>query len=199
MFFLTYVKGTQVNEWVIAINQWLARQIQGGIDQMDERLWNETAALFARQFVDSLAQENARSILQAGIKMKGEDIDAYVVEFEELTRLAGYRFNVPQTIEAFTDGLPTGLYQRILEIDQPATYEQWKQAATNRQQQYIHMKARLKAHRGGFTSARPRGWAPQRQLQDLNAMDTLAGRTHRHITGSEEVNPATMTSSAYLP
>ncbi len=87
--------------------------------------------------------------------MKGEDIDTYVVEFEELTRLAGYQFDVPQTIEAFTDGLPTGLYQRILEIDRLVTYEQWKQAATDRQQQYIHMKARLKAHRGGFTSARP--------------------------------------------
>ena len=61
--------------------------------------------------MDSLAQENTRSMLRAGIKMKGEDIDAYMVEFEELTRLAGYQFDVPQTIEAFTDGLPTGLYQ----------------------------------------------------------------------------------------
>jgi len=175
MFFLTYIKGMQVNEWVIAVNRWLARQIQGGINQMDERLWNKVAASFARRFVDSLAQENARAILQAGVKMKGEDIDAYMVEFEELTRLAGYRFDVPQTIEAFTNGLPTGLYQRILKIDQPITYKQWKQAATDRQQQYIHMKAQLKAHRGGFTSARPRGWAPQRQLQDPNAMDTTAG------------------------
>src|SRR6266702_7378819 len=36
MFFLTYIKGMQVNEWVIAVNRWLARQIQGGINQMDE-------------------------------------------------------------------------------------------------------------------------------------------------------------------
>ncbi len=131
--------------------------------------------------------------------MKGEDIDVYMVEFKELTHLAGYRFDIPQTIEAFTNGLPTGLYQRILEIDRPITYEQWKQAATDRQQQYIHMKAQLKAHRGGFTSARPQGWAPQRQLQDPNAMDTSAGRTRGRIAGSEEVNPAMMTSSAYLP
>ncbi len=107
--------------------------------------------------------------------MKGEDIDTYVVEFEELTRLAGYHFDVPQSIEAFTDGLPMGLYQQILEIDRPVTYEQWKQAATDRQQQYIHMKACLKAHKGGFTSARPQGWAPTRPLSDLNAMNTMAG------------------------
>ncbi len=40
-----------------------------------------------------------------------------MVEFEELVRLAEYRFDVPQTIETFTDGLPTGLYQKILKID----------------------------------------------------------------------------------
>ncbi|SRR6266702_1241403 len=117
MFFLTYVKGAQVNEWVIAVNQWLARQIQGGINQMDKRLWNEVAASFAQRFADSLAQENARSMLRTGVKMRGEDINTYVVEFKELIRLAGYCFDVPQTIEAFTDRLPMGLYQQILEIN----------------------------------------------------------------------------------
>ena len=72
--------------------------------------------------------------------MKGEDIDAYIVEIEELIRLAEYRFDVPQTIETFTDGLPMGLYQKVLELDRPTMYEQWKQAAINRQQDYIHMK-----------------------------------------------------------
>ena len=85
-------------------------------------------------------------MLHTGIKMKGEDIDAYIVEIEELIHLAEYRFDVPQTIEVFTDGLPTGLYQKILELNRPQTYDQWKQAAINRQQDYIHMKVRLKAH-----------------------------------------------------
>jgi len=141
---------------------------------MDERLWNEVAASFAQQFTDSLTKENTQSILRQGVKMKGEDIDTYIVEFKELIHLAGYHFNIPQTIETFTDGLPTGLYQKILEIDRPTTYEQWKQAATDQQQQYIHMKARLRAHRGGFMLTRPQGWAPTRQLLDPNAMDTSA-------------------------
>ncbi len=131
--------------------------------------------------------------------MKGEDINTYVVEIEELIRLAEYRFDVPQTIETFTDGLPTGLYQKILKLDQPCSYEQWKQAAINHQQDYIHMKARLKAHRGGVTTSRPRGWMPQRMLMDPNAMDTSAGRTRGCIAGSEEMNPATMTSNVYAP
>ena len=131
--------------------------------------------------------------------MKGEDIDAYIVEIEELIRLAEYRFDVPQTIEMFTDGLPTGLYQKVLELDRPATYEQWKQAAINRQQDYIHMKARLRAHCGGVTTSCPRGWMPWQMTPDPNAMDTSAGRTRGRVTGSEEMNPATMTRGGYIP
>ncbi len=93
----------------------------------------------------------------------------------------------------------TGLYQKVLELDRPATYDQWKQAAINRQQDYIHMKARLKAHRGGVTTSRPRGWMPQRMLTDPNTMDTSAGRTRGRITGSEEMNPATMPQGGYVP
>src|SRR6266571_3078088 len=136
----------------MAVNRWLGRQIQGGIANNDERLWNEVATSFTRRFADSLAKENAQAILCAGVKMKGEDIDAYIIEIEELIRLAEYRFDVPQTIETFTEGLPTGLYQKILELDRPRSYDQWKQAAIDRQQDYIHMKARLRAHRGGTTS-----------------------------------------------
>ncbi len=132
--------------------------------------------------------------------MKGEDIDAYIIEIKELIRLAEYRFDVPQTIETFTDGLPTGLYQKVLELDRPTTYEQWKQAAINRQQDYIHMKARLKVHcGGGVATPRPRGWMPRQMMPDPNTMDTSAGRTRGRVTGSEEMNPATMPRGGYVP
>ena len=131
--------------------------------------------------------------------MKGEDIDTYIIEIEELIQLAEYRFDVPQTIEVFTDGLPTGLYQKILELNRPITYNQWKQAAINHQQDYIHIKAQLKAHCRGITTSRPRGWMPQQMLTDPNAMDTSAGRTRGRITGSEEMNPTTMPHRGYIP
>ncbi|SRR6266702_77505 len=124
MFFLTYIKEAHVNEWVVAINQWLAHQLQEGINPEDEQLWNEVAASFIRRFADSLAKENAQSLLQQGVRMRGEDIDIYVVKFKELVRMAGYQFDVLQMIETFTDGLPTGLYQKILKINCPVTYEQ---------------------------------------------------------------------------
>ncbi len=104
------------------------------------------AASFLRHFANSLAKEKAQSLLRDGIKMKGEDIDSYIAEFEEAVRTAGYRFDIPQTIETFTEGLPVGLYQKVLKFDQPQSYEQWKQAAIDRQQMYMHMKARLRTH-----------------------------------------------------
>jgi len=61
------------------------------------------------------------------------------------------------------------------------------------------MKAQLKGHQGGFTSSRPQGWMPSWQLTDPNAMDTLAGRSHRRVTGSEEINPNTMPQGGYVP
>ncbi|SRR6266702_3501840 len=125
-----------------------------------------------------MEKENAQAILRDGIKMKGEDIDEYLAKFEELVRLASYRFDIPQTIETFAEGLPMGLYQKILEMDRPNTYEQWKHAAIQRQQLYICLKARLSAHRGRNTSHQPAqqgGWMPQGQLTNPNAMDTSAG------------------------
>ena len=63
----------------------------------------------------------------------------------------------------------------------------------------MHMKARLRAHRGGNTPSRPRGWAPTQQLSNPNAIDTSAGRTRGRIAGSEEMNPATMPRGGYIP
>jgi len=74
--------------------------------------------------VDNLAKEKAQSNLQEGIKMKGEDIDSYIAEFEEVVQMAEYWFDVPQTIKTFTEGLPMGLYQKVLEYDRPHSYEQ---------------------------------------------------------------------------
>ncbi len=138
-----------------------------------------------------MEKENAQAILQEGIKMKGEDIDEYLAKFEELVRLAGYRFDMPQTIETFAEGLPMGLYQKILEMDRPNTYEQWKHAAIQRQQLYMRLKARLNTHRGRGTNHQPTwrgGWMPQGQLPDPNAMDTSAGQTQGRIMGSEDIN-----------
>ena len=112
MFFVTYIQGLLVNEWVIAVSRWLNRQIQNGIADDNEDLWTEVAVAFTRCFANTLERERAQVELKRGIKMKDGDIDMYMANFEQLARKAGYRLDTPQTINIFTDGLPQELYRR---------------------------------------------------------------------------------------
>ena len=126
MFFLTYIQGPLVNEWVIAVSHWLNRQIQNGIADDNEDLWTEVTVAFTRCFTNTLGRERAQAELKRGIKMKDGDIDMYVANFEQLARKAGYRLDTPQTIDIFTDGLPQELYAKVYQFDEPRNYEEWK-------------------------------------------------------------------------
>ena len=79
MLFLTFCKGPLMVTWASTIAHDLsnrARQPNVGIN--DERLWTYMADSFHQQYVDTQEKERAEDILQRGIKMKGEDLDAYI-------------------------------------------------------------------------------------------------------------------------
>ena len=127
--------------------------------------------------------------------MKDGDIDAYVANFEQLARKAGYRLDTLQTIDIFTDGLPQELYAKVYQFDEPRNYKEWKNATIRRQEQYIHMKAKLDLHHPKnqlprFPQQRG-GWTPTRNLvprfRDPNAMDTSADRARARLADAEEV------------
>ena len=42
-----------------------------------------------------MEQEHAEDVLQRGIKMKGENLDDYIAQYEALTLEAGYRQDDP--------------------------------------------------------------------------------------------------------
>ena len=60
--------------------------------------------------------------------MKEGDLDTYITEFETLARQAGYRLSSVQTIDLFTDGLPRPLFEKVFQMDDPQTFEEWKDA-----------------------------------------------------------------------
>ena len=64
-----------------------------------------------------------------GIRMQGQDLDGYIAHFEELVQHAEYDINGPQTINMFTKGLPTSLYETIYQHNQSEIFEQWRRAA----------------------------------------------------------------------
>ena len=53
----------------------------------------------------------------------GNDVDEYIANFKTLVRKAGYDLRDDMVIDLFTNGLPTGLYSLIYNIDDPRTYD----------------------------------------------------------------------------
>ena len=68
----------------------------------------------------------AQAELKKGFKMEKQNLDEYVAKFERLVQHAGYDFDNLQTINLFTAGLPNQLYQKIYDLNDPQTYNQWK-------------------------------------------------------------------------
>ena len=161
MLFLTYIQGKAVSEWVRSMSNWLTTQVVDmGVQTRDRWLWDSCLLLFNRQFADTLQKEKARMTLRQGIRMQGQDLDGYIAHFEELVRHAEYNINGPQTIDMFTRGLPTSLYETIYQHDQPETFEQWRRAALRRQGHWYHLNARKNLDKFK-TSSQPRTTGPR--------------------------------------
>ena len=60
--------------------------------------------------------------------MKGEDLDGYISWYEALAMEAGYNRDNPLCLQKFTDGLPHDLYKDCMCLDQPNSYERWKES-----------------------------------------------------------------------
>jgi hypothetical protein len=144
MFFLTYIQGNLVNEWVKGVNAWLRTQvITQGWATTDERLWNGVIGAFNRQYADVLEQEKAQAELGRGLRMQNGDLDGLITRFEQLVRHANYDVNQPLVLRIFTDALPHAMYEYIFKNVQPRDYEGWREASIQQQKVFVHMKSRL--------------------------------------------------------
>src|SRR5258707_2577135 len=126
-----------------------------------------------------MSQERAQAKLKKGLKMEKQNLDKYIVKFEKLVRHAGYNLDNIQTLDLFTAGLPSQLYQKIYNLDDLQNYNQWKTCVLERQRKWIHAQAR------GLTNLSQQALAPRPQFnwgprvnpphfntRDPNAMDT---------------------------
>jgi hypothetical protein len=195
MLFLTYIQGPVVNEWVKGVNAWLRGQI---INQRwaptDERLWVEVFDSFNRQFANVMEQEDAQAALAKGLQLEKGDLDKLITEFEQLVRHAGYDINQDLVLRIFTSALPNTMYEYILRnLRQPATYEQWRSAAIDQQQVYVHMRNRADRFKTKklppITTWRPFGNQWRTPPGNPNAMDTSPGRTRARVAEAEDFLP----------
>jgi hypothetical protein len=60
----------------------------------DERLWTHRFQSFQRQYADNQEQERAENLLQRGIRMQGEDLDAYIAKYEGLVLKASFNLKI---------------------------------------------------------------------------------------------------------
>jgi hypothetical protein len=144
MFFLTYIQGNLVNEWVKGVNASLCTQVTSqGWATTDECLWNGVIGTFNRQYADVLEQEKAQAELGRGLRMQNGDLDGLITKFEQLVCHANYNINQPLVLHIFTNALPHTMYEYIFKNIQPRDYEGWCEASIQQQKVFVHMKSRL--------------------------------------------------------
>ncbi len=140
---------------------------------------------FGNTFVDTMTQAKAHHELTK-LRMEGGHIDEYIAKFERYVTMAGYGVNKPTVLEKFIKGLPNLLARNCVKMDNPDSWDEWKELAWKCQEVYLKWrqilgvqdtkkeqssskKKDLNRWRQGFNS--------KRTEKDPNAMDTTPGCT----------------------
>ena len=142
MTFLSYIRGPLVDDWVDEQARWLDEQIANGVLHNENNLWDTIHTRFVQAYTDTAEQTKARKALP-NLSMKGEDIDSYIAQFQNLAAKAHYNLDDPITLNMFQDGLPNALVINAVRFQHPINWEQWKDAARLQQAEYLLLKERL--------------------------------------------------------
>ncbi len=146
MTFLFYIRGPLVDDWVDEQAQWLMDQVQMGVAVAEENLWRTIEIRFQQAYMDMAEKVKAQHQLQ-DFKMKGDDIDTYISQFQNLARKAGYTLDENVTLRMFADGLPPKLMVNCIKFDHPVDWNDWAHSAQLHQEEYIQLCDRLKGHK----------------------------------------------------
>ena len=127
-FTLTHMKGSKVANWVKTMGETIE-----GLDPLVDNIpaiWTTFLDMFNAQYQDSTKEEKARAQLK-NLKMKGNLIDEYVSDFEELVRMAGYATGSAETMAMFLDGVDPGILREIMKPPVPHDYRTLRQKAVD--------------------------------------------------------------------
>ena len=119
VFTLTHMKGLKVANWVKTMGEMIE-----GLDPLVDNIpaiWTTFLDMFNAQYQDSIKEEKAYAQLKS-LKMKGNLIDKYVSNFEELVRMARYAMESTKTMAMFLDRVNPGILQEIMKPSIPHNY-----------------------------------------------------------------------------
>jgi hypothetical protein len=155
-FALSLIRGDIVNDWVQQqLDELRAKVAPGGGYQRDQEiLWTEFRTALTSGFTNTTEKQQAVTSLRE-LKMKGDDLDAYVAQFRGLVRKAGYQLDQPGTMDLFARGLKRQVLSSILtkRNQVPTTFQEWVDAAIDEEQKFATLVS--------YTSAAPWSrWTP---------------------------------------
>jgi hypothetical protein len=176
MLFLSFIKGSNVQEWVAAQIEWLGDQMGGGAQVHNEYLWHTIIDRFKDAFTDTMSVEKAEQAIKE-ICMKDGDLDGYIAKFEQLARISGHNLDTKGTCTMFAKGLPKMLHYNIISLGgrhRPNSWHKWTEAAVEQQQKWLYLQTFFK-WKGTAKEARPKPKLAPGQgsgsAKNSNAMD----------------------------
>jgi hypothetical protein len=188
LFFMTYIQGPLVNEWIKSMNAWLWLQITwNGRPTTDEWLWDSTLLSFNQQYADILGQEKATAELERGFKMEKGNIDAYIAKFEQVVQQARLDVDQPLVVNKFVRGLPQAMYDFIYTHKRPQMYEQWRHEAFDLQKTFVHLQNCIDDFKTNSMKQSQGNWKGVTPARDPNAVDTSPGSARARLTSAKEL------------
>jgi hypothetical protein len=97
-------------------------------DQNVPLLWDFFLQEFEVQYLDTTREDRARAEINK-LKLKDNDIDAYIAKFEELARQAGYTLGSPESIQLFEEGLSYPILANVMRAPTVSGYYAIKERA----------------------------------------------------------------------
>jgi hypothetical protein len=124
-FTLTCMKGNEVSGWTQAMREMLDTLPQ---DQNVPLLWDFFLQEFNIQYLDTAREDQARAEITK-LKLKDNNIDAYIAKFKELARQAGYTLGSPESVQLFKEGLSYPILADVMRAPTVSGYYTIKERA----------------------------------------------------------------------
>jgi hypothetical protein len=158
---LSFIRGPHVDDWVERVLNDTDRRRgpPNNYTPTDEYLWEAFVRDFKVAFTDTTKRANAHQNL-LGCKMKGDNLDTYIAEFEHWRALAGWGADDVGTITQFRRSLRDVLHRAVLEKTDPRpnTLVGWQDAARKQHELWAEVRSSMSNFQGQGPAANVQRW-----------------------------------------
>jgi len=125
---LGFLEGDKIPEWKDDQLRMLQDKIQVGTSCNSEQLWDNFKRSFINSFVDTAVKEYATHEFNR-LEQKGDKIDDYIVQFNNLSTRLQHDHNSLLLVERFCKGLNKGTHNDIMNLDiWLESLDEWQEA-----------------------------------------------------------------------